>query len=103
MYWPWSRRLAWRAGESFSFLRPEPREGTGSRPMPPSVGARRASARTIDASDLRIDWRSLPIDARRGLGTPRLHRERSGRIVLCGDGEVSSLECHSATNSGVPS
>jgi hypothetical protein len=31
------------------------------------VGANRAKARAIERNDLRIAWRSLPIDLRRGL------------------------------------
>jgi hypothetical protein len=37
----------------------------------------RPSARTIDASDLRIDWSSLPTDVRRGLAKRASTRKRA--------------------------
>src|SRR4029453_9817043 len=66
MYWPWSLRLARRAGESLSFRPRRPGEA-GARDAPSSAGARRPNERTIDPSALRIDRSSLPTDARSGL------------------------------------
>jgi len=68
MYWPWRLRLARRAGDSFS-LRPR-RPGwalAGGRVAASSAGAKRASARAIAPSDLRIAWTSVPIDLARAL------------------------------------
>jgi hypothetical protein len=54
MYWPWSLRLARRAGESLSFRPRRPGEAV-ARDAPSSAGARRPNERTIDPSALRID------------------------------------------------
>jgi hypothetical protein len=67
MYWPWSFRLARRAADSLS-LRPRRPGFAGPRVAAASAGAKRASARTIAPSDLRMAWTSLPTDLARAFG-----------------------------------
>src|SRR5262245_58091228 len=66
MYWPWSFRLARRAGESLS-LRPRRAPAPGSRFPVSTERIRLTSDRAIDFSDRRIAWTSLSSDRARGL------------------------------------
>jgi len=77
MYWPCSFRLARRAGDSLSF-RPRRPGLPGPRVVASSADAKRASARTIAPSDLRMAWTSLPTDPVRPLCKRGLHGSHDG-------------------------
>ncbi len=81
MYWPWSFRLARRAGESLS-LRSRRPGLAGPRVAASSAGAKRANARMIAASDLRIASTSLPTELARAFGKRASIADVTGRMVL---------------------
>src|SRR6266545_1354524 len=83
MYWPWSLRAARRSGDSLS-LGPWPPGSSEPRRTASSAGARPASARAIDANDLRIVRTSLLTDARRDLCKRASTVDVTGQIVLRG-------------------
>lgn len=67
MYRPWSFRFARRAGESLS-VRPRRPGLAGPRVAAARAGVKRANARTIADSDLRMAWMSLPTKLARAFG-----------------------------------